>query len=164
MQDAVATVLDRTAIEAARKSLAGMSVGEIARSHGSMFLLTLGQMRAVTGHRKAHRRGEWELLVEAADWTLTLPGGGRVTSDDTVTRIDEIFATLTDTSVGDFDISANGHLCVSLMSGHRLEVGGIAAGLEALSRVSRWTLFNDNNGWLACKRDGSLETNGSASQ
>ena len=146
--------LEKATIEKVRESLLGLNVGQLDRTHGSMFFLKLGQLSDVEGSRKAHKRGEWELLVEAADWVLALPAGGYITSGDGTRDIDHCFASVKNTPIDAVTIAPNGHLRLSTASGHILMTRQADSEFDGLSR---WTLYHADIWCLVCRFDGSFD-------
>jgi len=128
----------------------GKPLSRAARSHGSMLLLDFGHLTKTPGLRKRYLfRGEWSLLVEWSDWTITARGLPQVTSDSEQVLIDKTLPTLIKQSVEHFAFNANGRITLRLKNGASFIVSG--EGGPQKDRLSLWLLLRETNWSLACR-------------
>jgi hypothetical protein len=89
----------------------GKRLSRAVRSHGSMLLLDFGHLTRGQGPRgRDHVRGEWMLVVEWSDWSITAPGSLRVTDRSGYALIDKTLPLLRKQPVCQLAFNANGRL------------------------------------------------------
>jgi hypothetical protein len=135
------------------REIIGKPMSRGFRSYGSMLLLHFGRLTKEPGLKRPYFRGEWTLLVEWADWTMTGSDSSRVTDRSEQALIDKIVRRLLKQPVTHLAFNAGGRLVVRLHNGMSLTVYG-RGGPRRGSRLCLWSLSNDRH-WrvtLGCTR------------
>jgi hypothetical protein len=134
---------ERASIRALSSLISAQVVGKplsaALRSYGSMLLLDFGRLTKLVGRKRDYLVGEWTLLIEWPDWTMTVPGRGRVTSNSEEESIDKMLPALARQPVTQLSFTPNGRLMLRLRNGAALSCAG-TGGPRRGSRLASWTL------------------------
>lgn len=122
------------------------------RSYGSMLLLEFGCLRSIPLRRgRMSTIGEWTLVVEWSDWSISLPSSMTITEQSDEALIDRVLQQISKSKVETFAFTYRGRLHVQLADGTSLSVFGTGRPYRSLSA---WVLSNERHWYLQCKGNG----------
>jgi hypothetical protein len=120
----------------------------LARTHGSMFFLEIGDSLLRKG-RKPH--GEWHFLIECCHWRFETPDKVLVGSEDNQQFIDATFEKSNLGSIENAEVSApSNDLLIEFSSGARFRTFSTSA--EATNEWTQWLLYgppDDDYAWVS---------------
>jgi hypothetical protein len=137
--------------------LVGLKVLRAARSHGSMFLMDLGEWREeIEATGKLRRYGSWCFMVEMSSWRLSERGDIICSSESGYEQIEAGLSKIAEQGV----ISARlrgqkfADIEIALEQGYEL----IILGSEPILLGSGWTIFSETKVMLSAEIDVSLQS------
>jgi hypothetical protein len=138
-------IKERASIRALSSLISAQVVGKplsaARRSHSSMLLLDFGRLTKQAGRKRDYLVGEWTLLVEWSDWTMTVPGRGQGTSNSEYDSIDKMLPALARQPVTQLSFTPNGRLMLRLRNGAALSCAG-TGGPRRGAPLALWRLLS----------------------
>jgi len=117
-----------------------LPISDCFRSSSSMIVLKFGALRQVStsfSHAAERRHGDWDIIIELADWTLSRSGGRIASCESRYPEIDSVLEGLMGEIVRDLYLSEHFDLKIIFSSGLQLEI----VPSSTKGRLSQWVIF-----------------------
>lgn len=129
------------------KELTGLNISKAGLSVAGIILIKFGNIAIVESRNRdsayeTRDVGEWELLVEQADWSITKDSAVICSADSSSDEINAAISDICNDEISSISIERSGSITISTSDGNiSLEVKPTECRLE---RLSQWIIFRRN--------------------